>query len=69
MNRLNPVITELENGQRVIPPLMRYYTSLGAKFLSFKVEPTFGNAIYCLLTVDLESLPPQYKKRFLKTRS
>ncbi|MDB9741221.1 lysophospholipid acyltransferase family protein [Akkermansiaceae bacterium] len=63
---LSPVIEDLEDGLRTTPPLIRYYTSLGAKFLSFKVEPTFNNAIYCLLHVDLHQLPERYKKRFLR---
>ena len=65
LNRLNTVIEEIEDHQRPIPPLMRYYSTLGAEFHSFKVEPTFGNAIYCLLTVHIDTIPQRYKKRFL----
>ena len=64
LNALNKVILELENQQRPIPPLMRYYSTLGAKFHSFKIEPTFGNAIYCLLTVKIDEMTPRYRKRF-----
>ena len=64
LNRLNTVIREIEDDQRPIPPLMRYYSALGAKFLSFKVEPTFADAIYCLLIVDVKTMPSKYKKRF-----
>ncbi len=62
---LNKLILELEDNHRPIPPLIRYYLALGAKFLSFQVEPSFNNAIYCLLKVDLNAIPPRYKKRFL----
>ena len=62
---LNKLILELEDNHRPIPPLIRYYLALGAKFLSFQVEPSFNNAIYCLLKVDLSAIPPRYKKRFL----
>lgn len=65
IGKLNKVIQELENGERSIPPLIRYYIALGAKFLSFQVEKSFNNAIYCLLKVDLKSMPGRYKKRFL----
>lgn len=65
INKLNKIIQELEGDERSIPPLIRYYVSLGAKFLSFQVEKSFNNAIYCLLKVDLNSLPSRYKKRFL----
>lgn len=65
VNRLNAVIEHFENGEKSIPPLIRYYVALGAKFLAFNVEPTFNNAIYCLLRVDLKKMPPRYRKRFL----
>jgi len=65
LNKLNSVIQDLEGDQRDIPPLIRYYVSLGAKFLSFQVEESFNDAIYCLLKVDLNELPRRYKKRFM----
>ncbi|MEZ7956175.1 MAG: GNAT family N-acyltransferase [Rubritalea sp.] len=65
LNKLNGLIQELEGDHRSIPPLIRYYVSLGAKFLSFQVEESFNNAIYCLLRVDLKALPRRYRKRFL----
>lgn len=65
LNKLNRVILDLEQDHRAIPPLIRYYVSLGAKFMSFQVEESFNNAIYCLLKVDLKNLPKRYKKRFL----
>jgi len=67
--KLNDVILNLEGQQRSIPPLIRYYVSLGAKFLSFQVEESFNDAIYCLLRVDLKKLPRRYKKRFLSGSS
>jgi len=63
---LTPLIHHLENGARGIPPLMRYYCSLGAKFLAYHVEPTFANALYCLLRVQLDQIPEGFKKRFLQ---
>ncbi|MGJ8655140.1 MAG: GNAT family N-acetyltransferase [Akkermansiaceae bacterium] len=65
VNRLDGVILGLEGDQRSIPPLIRYYVSLGAKFLSFQVEESFNDAIYCLLRVDLKALPGRYRRRFL----
>jgi len=55
----------LEEGQRGIPPLMRYYCGVGAKFLAFHVEASFADALYCLLRVDLHALPAAYRRRFL----
>ena len=65
LNRLNNYIEELEGNGQAIPPLIRYYVSLGAKFLSFHVEPSFNNAIYCLLSVSTSEMPKRYQKRFL----
>ena len=65
LNRLNSYIEELEGNGQAIPPLIRYYVSLGAKFLSFHVEPSFNNAIYCLLSVSTSEMPRRYQKRFL----
>jgi len=65
-NRLNTLIEEFEGGKRAIPPLIRYYTALGATFFSFNVEPTFNDAVFCMLRVDLDKMPKRYKKRFLE---
>lgn len=64
IDRLAPLVEKLEVGQRGIPPLMRYYCRLGAKFLAYHVEPAFADALYCLLRVDLTAIPPTYKRRF-----
>jgi putative hemolysin len=64
LNALNPLIQEIEGGERAIPPLMRYYCQLGAKYIDYHVEAEFGNALYCLLRVHLPSIPEGYKKRF-----
>ncbi len=63
---LAPLVNEIEGGARGIPPLMRYYCSLGAKFLAYHVEPTFQDALYCLLRVDLRTIPEGYRRRFLE---
>jgi putative hemolysin len=61
---LAPLVSRMERGQRGIPPLMRYYCSLNARFLAFHVEPSFQDALYCLLRVDLNHLPASYRRRF-----
>ena len=66
LNRLDSYIEELEGGQRSIPPLVRYYVSLNSRFLSFHVEPSFNNAVYCLLKVRIKEVPRRYQKRFLR---
>jgi putative hemolysin len=65
ISSLSSKIQEIENGERGIPPLMRYYCSLGAKFLSYHVEESFKDALYCLLRVDLQAMDTRYQKKFL----
>lgn len=65
--KLDPLIRHLEGQQRGIPPLMRYYCQLGARFINFHVEASFQDALYCLLRVDLPSVPESYKRRFAAT--
>lgn len=48
-----------------IPPLIRHYLSLHARFIDFHVERDFGNALYCLLRVDLRDAPRSHLRRFL----
>jgi putative hemolysin len=64
ISALNPLIQEIEDGHRSIPPLMRYYCQLGAKYIDYHVEADFGNALYCLLRVHLPSIPAAYQRRF-----
>lgn len=50
---------------RPIPSLIRHYLSMNARFIDFHVEREFGNALYCLLRVDLTQAPASHLKRFV----
>lgn len=65
ISALKPLIEEAEAGERSIPPLVRYYLMLGARFLGFHVEAAFNDALYCLLRVDLARTDARHLKRFL----
>lgn len=65
IERLAPLVDWLEDGQRGIPPLLRYYLSLRARFLSVQVEASFGDSLYCLLQVDMGKIPRAWRRRFL----
>ena len=65
LQKLTPVIKIIENGERGIPPLIRYYCNLGARYLDYHVEADFGNSLYCLLRVELAKVPQGYLKRFM----
>ena len=56
-DEVRDLVRRIEGGNRAAPPLIRLYLGLGAKFLAFHVEPSFGDAVYCLLRVAVESIP------------
>jgi putative hemolysin len=65
IDALAPLINRAENGERGIPPLMKYYCTLGARYLGYHVEAEFQDALYCLLRVKLDNIPKGYRKRFM----
>lgn len=65
ISALKHLVDEAESGERAIPPLVRYYLMLGARFLAFHVEAAFNDALYCLLRVDLKRTDARHLKRFL----
>ncbi|MBV6500244.1 MAG: hypothetical protein CJBNEKGG_02714 [Prosthecobacter sp.] len=66
---LRDTIRAPDGTPRSIPPLIRHYLSMNARFLDFHVEREFGNALYCLLRVDLHKAPAAHLRRFLGTAS
>ena len=62
---LRPMIVSRSGEPKPIPPLLRHYLSLGAVFHAFHLEASFGNAVYCLLEVDVATMPPSHARRFL----
>lgn len=65
IDELKPQIVDLDGQLKPIPPLLRHYLKLGASFHAFHVEPTFNNAVYCLLEVELSQMPSSHRQRFL----
>lgn len=64
LKELRETIALTEEGKRPIPPLIRHYLSLQARFLAFHVEAEFGDALYCLMRVDLASCSRRHLRRF-----
>lgn len=62
---LRDTIRAPDGTPRSIPPLIRHYLSMNACFLDFHVESEFGNALYCLLRVDLTKAPRSHLRRFI----
>jgi len=61
---LRDVIRAPDGTPRAIPPLIRHYLSLNAKFIDYHVESDFGDALYSLLRVDLTRMPRPHLRRF-----
>ncbi|MEZ5384809.1 MAG: GNAT family N-acyltransferase [Prosthecobacter sp.] len=61
---LRDVIRAPDGTPCVIPPLIRHYLSLNARFIDFHVERDFGDALYSLLRVDLTKMPRPHLRRF-----
>jgi len=71
LDRLSAAISDLESCDRGAPVLLRQYAKLGARALAFHVDRHFGNALDCLIVVDLreadpatlrQSLPPELRR-------
>lgn len=59
MKRLNRRVAEVEPDGKGVPTLVREYVKLGGRFLSFSVDPAFGNALDGLVAVELERTHPR----------
>ncbi|MDP1591902.1 MAG: hypothetical protein Q8M07_29350 [Prosthecobacter sp.] len=62
---LRDTIRAPDGSPRSIPPLIRHYLSMNARFIDFHVERDFGDALYCLLRVDLTKAPHSHLRRFI----
>jgi putative hemolysin len=50
---LNSIIMEVESDGKGIPILIRQYMKLGGKFCGFGIDPSFNDAIDCLVMIDI----------------
>lgn len=64
---ISDLIADIEPDQKKMPILIRQYLKLGAKFLAFNVDPSFGNCVDGLMTVDLARTEPRILERYMGT--
>lgn len=62
---VSSLISEIEDDNKGMPVLLRYYLRLGARVLSFNVDPAFGECVDGLIVVDLRKTEPRLLKRFM----
>ncbi len=65
VNKLDNIIKEIENGMR-LPVLFKKYISLGAKVLTFNVDPDFNYCIDGFMILDLYDVPINVVKSMAK---
>jgi putative hemolysin len=62
-------VAQGEPDQKGLPVLVREYLKLGGKFLSFSVDPDFGNALDGLVAVDLDRTSPRLLALYMGAES
>jgi putative hemolysin len=62
---LSDLVGDLEVDQKGVPVLIRQYIKLGAKFLSFNVDRSFGDCVDGLILVDLLRTDPKVLGRYM----
>lgn len=58
-------ITEIEEGRREMPVLIRQYLKLGGQIVAFNVDPEFGTVVDGLIYVNLLEAPPRDIARYM----
>lgn len=53
IDALNSIIMEIEPDGKGIPILIRQYMKLGGRFCGFGIDPSFNDAIDCLVMIDI----------------
>lgn len=64
-DELSDVVADLETDQKGVPVLIRQYLKLGAKFLSFNLDHSFGDCVDGLILVDLVNAERRMTERYL----
>lgn len=65
LDQLADPINDVEGDGKSIPILIRQYTKLGGRLLSFNVDREFSNVLDGFVLVDLRKTDPEYLRRYL----
>jgi putative hemolysin len=66
---LSTVVSDLEPDGKGAPVLLRQYLKLGGRMLGFNVDPDFGNALDCLVLVDLRKTNPRVLQKYMSSEA
>ncbi len=65
VEELSAVVSDLETDAKGVPVLVRQYLKLGARFLGFNVDHSFGDALDGLIVVDLLRSDPRVIEKYM----
>jgi putative hemolysin len=65
IEELSSWISDIETDKKGVPILLKQYLKLGGKFISFNIDPSFGNVLDGLIMVDLTQTNPKILKRYM----
>lgn len=65
LEELDRLVESVEADGRRMPPLVRHYLRLNARFLAVSVDPDFGNSLDALMVVDIAEVDPRIRARYL----
>jgi putative hemolysin len=69
LQQLAALIEDHEPDGKGLPVLLRQYLKLGARAIGFNVDAAFGDALDCLIMVDLRRVPAQTLRKYLSANS
>jgi putative hemolysin len=65
IEQLSAAVAGLEPDGKGAPVLLRQYLRLGGRVLGFNIDPDFGNALDCLILVDLRKTEPRVLRKYM----
>ena len=65
IDELSRLVAGVEPDGKGAPVLLRQYLRLGGRVLGFRIDPDFGNALDCLMLVDLRRTEPKVLRKYM----
>jgi putative hemolysin len=69
MDALGSLIEDREADGKGVPVLLRHYLKLGARTIGFNIDTEFGNALDCLIVLDLRRVPVTTLQKYMSDES
>jgi putative hemolysin len=69
LDALGSLIEDREVDGKGVPVLLRHYLKLGARTIGFNVDADFGNALDCLIVLDLRRVPVATLQKYMSDQA